>query len=211
MATIEEQERAYNQSLPGIFGQYVKSIILSDVEGKLKFLEFVQQVFAMPNLTIEQKITLIDTNIPMQIGMSLPAASVLDVSPLGVEEARLKMSMTVRQSEMSVSGVDAKVEAGAEFSAGIGPFKVGGHMSASVATKSENKRETDRSATTDAEIVLRRQPIPETLSKIMDMLGDVAKQTMDLNQQLIARQQAKITEEIAALPEPEPEAQRQAA
>jgi len=41
-STIEAQERAFNQSLAGLFGQYATCILLTEVESKMKYLEFIK-------------------------------------------------------------------------------------------------------------------------------------------------------------------------
>ena len=87
MAEYEQRERNFNRSLPGIFANYTTGLVIADAEGKLKYLEFVQAIFETPNLTIDQKISIIKSETPLSIGLSVPAASVIDISPLGVESA----------------------------------------------------------------------------------------------------------------------------
>ena len=155
---------------------------------------------AEPNLSVEQKITLIKRKA-VTIGVSLPVASVIDMSPFGIKEARLKMSMTVNASQSSAQTKDSDVAVDSQTSveAGWGPVKFKQHIGikSRQSVHSEKKRSSDYSATTDAEMLMERQEVPETLQKVMDMFGNVADRTMELNMKIIERQLENVAEETA--------------
>ena len=200
MAEYEQRERNFNRSLPGIFANYTTGLVIADAEGKLKYLEFVQAIFETPNLTIDQRISIIKSETPLSIGLSVPAASVIDISPLGVESASLKMSMTVHASEVQEKSLDSQTDSEVEVTAGWGPVKVKAKIKASISTHSNHKRESDYTATTDAELKMTRQPVPETLAKIMDSFSEVAMEAMKINQQIITNEAAQASEEAEAAP-----------
>ena len=201
MAEYEERERAFNDSLPGLFSNYAKSIGIADSESKMQYLEFVKAIFSEPNLTIDQKISIINSENPLSIGLSIPVASVIDISPFGMDEANLKMSMTVHASDVSTTKSEASAEGSASATFGWGLIKGSVKMKASASTASSRKRSSDYTATTDAELKMRRQPTPETLSKIMDTFGEVAGEAMKLNQQIIAAQVANAGNEMETKPD----------
>ena len=200
MSEYEQRERRFNESLPGLFGMYAKSLVFADAEGKMAYLEFVKGVMAEPNLTVEQKITLIKRKA-VSIGVSLPVASVIDMSPFGIKEAELNMSMTVNasQSFAQTKDSDVAVDSQTEITAGWGPVKVKQHigLKSRQSVHSEKKRSSDYTATTDARMLMERQEVPETLQKVMDMFGAVAEKTMDLNMKIIERQLENALEETA--------------
>ena len=204
MSEYEQRERRFNESLPGLFGQYAKALVFADAEGKMAYLEFVKGILAEPNLTVEQKITLIKRKA-VEIGISLPAASVVDMSPFGIKEARLKMSMTVNasQSFAETKDKDLAVDSQTEVTGGWGPVKFKQHIGikSRQSVHSEKKRSSDYSATTDAEMLMERQPVPETLQKVMDMFSSVADRTMELNLKIIERQLENVAEETADITE----------
>ena len=197
MAEYEERERAFNASLPGIFSRYGKSLVIADAEGKMQYLQFVQAVFAQDNFTVEQKISILNSQNPLTIGLSIPAASVVDMSPFGMDEAKLKMSMTIHASDVSAQTLDSESEAEGTGSIGWGPFKASVRVKASVSTHSERKRSSDYTATTDAELTMRRQNTPEALSKIMDMFSEVTQDAMKINQEIITSQGEAASNEVA--------------
>ena len=187
MAEYSERERAFNNSVPGLFGQYTEAIVLADVKGKIAFLEFVKGVFTMENVTIQQKIDIIDRKA-IKFGMSLPPSSLIDMTSVGIDTATLKMSMQVSASDESNFGSDTEASLSGEGRVGWGPFRVRVSMSAKQSIHSDRKRKSDYTATTDAELKMCRQPVPETLAKYMDMAAGIADKAMDINVALVSKQ-----------------------
>ena len=212
MEEYERRERRFNESIPGIFANYARGVMMAEAEGKMAFLEFCKGVFAEPNLNIQQKMTIIDRKA-FTLGFSVPAASVIDMSPVGIQKATIKMSITTSDHQESASTKDKDVatDSQTEITAGWGPVKVKQHIGikARVSNHSEKKRVTDQTATTDAEMVIERQPVPETLSKIFDMQSRIADRVMNLNEKIIDRQiadAAEATSDVVAAEDVEPEA-----
>ena len=196
MAQYSDRERAFNASLPGIFSSYSRSLVVADVEGKMQYLDFLKAIFSEPNLTIEQKISLLNSENPLSIGISLPPISVIDPSPYGMDTVSLKMSMTVHANTSEESSTDADIEGEGEGSIGWGPFKVKVRVKASASKHSSKKRESDYTATTDAELTMKRQPMPETLAKIMDSLAAVTDTALAINQELVSKQAVLTGKEV---------------
>ena len=206
MSEYEQRERRFNESLPGLFGQYAKALVFADAEGKMAYLEFVKGVMAEPNLTVSQKITLVKRKA-VEIGVSLPVASVIDMSPFGIHEATLQMSMTVNASQSfgETKDKDLAVDSQTEVSGGWGPVKFKQHIGikSRQSVHSEKKRSSDYTATTDAKMTMTRQEVPETLQKVMDTFGSVADKVMELNLRIIERQLENAAEDTADITDAE--------
>ena len=191
MEEYERRERRFNESLPGIFASYARGVMMAEAEGKMAFLEFVKGVLAEPNLTISQKMTIIDRKA-FKIGVNMPVASVIDMSPVGIKRAVIKMSITTSDHQESASTKDKDVatDSQTDITAGWGPVKVKQHIGikARLSNHSEKKRATDQTATTDAEMEIGRLPVPETLQKVLDMFSRVGDRVMGLNETIIGRQ-----------------------
>ena len=200
MAEYEQRERAFNQSLPGIFSNYAKGLVIADGEAKMQYLEFIKGVLAEPNITMEQKVSIINSKNPMTVGVSLPVASVVDISPFGIEKATIKCSMDVSASQVAESKTDIASEAEGSGTVGWGFIKAKVRVKASVAKHSSSKRSSDYRATTDAEMVMSRVQPPETLMRVMDMFAEVTEETMQINREIISRQAALAREEVVANP-----------
>lgn len=195
MAEYGQRERRFNKSLPGHFANYTKGLVTADAEGKMQYLAFVKAILAEENVTIEQKISILTLKQPLSIGLSLPVAGVVDMSPVGIEEATLKMSMTVHASDVAETSKDASGSGEGKATFGWGLVKGSVSMKVSTSTHSSRKRSSDYTSTTDAVLTIKRQPVPETLAKVLDTYSEVAKDAMAINQQIIARQVEAADEE----------------
>lgn len=191
-----EQEMNFAKTIPGIFSSYTKSIMTSSCEGKLQFAKFVQAICEMPNLNIDQKIDIINSKQPMNFGVSVPVATVVDMAPVDVSQATLKMSMTVHNTQQQ--DVESEVKGGADVQAtlGWGPFKASVKANASYSRHSSDKRSTDQTSTVDAELVIARQPVPEGLAKILDECNEVVQGAMEINKSLVSRQAAVAADQV---------------
>ena len=55
MAEYEERERRFNESLPGIVGNFMTAVSLADGQTRMKDVEITRQIFELPNVSLEQK------------------------------------------------------------------------------------------------------------------------------------------------------------
>ena len=108
--------------------------------------------------------------------------------------------MTVHANTLEESATDGTVEGEGSATVGWGPIKAKIRIKASASTHSSKKRESDYTSTTDAELSMKRQPMPETLAKIMDSLGEMTTTAMAINQEIVSREAAKATDEARTTP-----------
>lgn len=196
MAQYEYREMRFNRSIPGIFANYTRGVVTADVQAKVEYLNFLNDIFATPNITLQQKIDIIGQKA-LDLGISIPAASVIDLSSPGVESAEISMSMTVSAHQENAGERAASGEVSGNVTGGWGPVKASVGFKAAASTKSSHKRSSDYSSTTDANLVIKRQPTPETLCKITDMMSEVTRKAMDINLIIIEQQTEAIMADLA--------------
>ena len=177
-----------------------REIAQADGHSKMNYLEFVRGVMALPNVDVSQKIAIINSNNPMKVAVNLPVASLIDMNPVGIDTATLKMSMDVSAATVSEDSLDASSEGEGSATFGWGLLKGSVRMKASVAKHSSTKRSSDYRATCDTELTMKRQPVPETLQRVIDMFAEVTDEAMAINRQIIAKQVEAATTEAEADP-----------
>lgn len=203
MAEYEERERHFNDTLPGIVGNFMKAVSLADGDARMQAVGILQQILDMPNIKLEQKIDILNRENPLVYAASLPAVLVSEGRPFLAETADLEMSMNVSASTESEKSLDSHSEGSARVSFGFGLFKGTASIKASVSTHSKQKRSSDYSATTDMKLHMSRHPLPEGLAKVLDSMNEVAKAANGINVALANREVARIVnEENPQLPEP---------
>ena len=188
MSALIDKGTEFNNSLPGLLSQFVSGVCTADHESKASYLNFLKEVFAMEDLTIAQKISILNQAQPQEVQVNLPAASVIDVSPAGMLETTVQFSMSTSAKRTSQVDAAASTEASASGKAGFGIFSAQASMKATASVKSSQSRSSDYTAKTDVTMKLGRQAVPETLNKVMDALSQSIADTMAVNQQLATAQ-----------------------
>ena len=132
MSEYAQREKRFNQDLPGTVGQFMLAVSMADGLARMQAVQIIQQVLEMPNVTLEQKIGILNSPDPLVYAASLPAVLVAEIRPLLAEEADLDMSMAVHAATSTESAVDSQtdVEGTGSFRAGL--FKFSTTMKASV-------------------------------------------------------------------------------
>ena len=196
-----ERQRDFNNTAPGLFAQYCEAAAIGDARGQLARLEFVRAAAKLPNLEFHQKMTLLGINEDLSFAVDVPAISALNLDPLGVKEASVNFSMTTHTTdnleEINDHGYEGSMTA--EGKIGYGPFSLSAKVTAKChsSNHSDRKRTTDQTATTDVAMTVGRLSPPETLSKIMDSMGEVTQLGMQLNSQLLQKQIANASAQIS--------------
>ena len=190
-----KRERKFNQDLPGTVGHFMVAVSGADATARMQAVELLQQVLELPNITIQQQISILNSDKPLVYAASLPAVLASEVAPLLAESVELDMSMTVHASTSTTQDVDSKTDVSGTGSFKAGLFKFSTTMKASVATHSSKKRESDYTATTDMRLRMTRHPVPEGLAKILDSMNEVAKAANEVNVMLAKREVDRIVDE----------------
>ena len=212
MAEYAEREKRFNDDLPKIVGEFMRSVSMADGEARIQAVGITKMILELPNISIQQKISILNSDKPIAFGSDLPSVVYSEPRPLLAEDVTLKMSMNVHAATSSEKAVDSTSEGGGEATFGWGLLKVKAHMKASVSTHSTKKRDSDYSATMDMEMKMTRHPLPEGLAKSIDSMNEIAKSVNEINVALARREIERIVhEENAQLPEPKSDEDGEAA
>ena len=195
MAEYEERENRFNNTLAGRVGGFMKAVSLADGDARMQAVGITQAILDMPNVTLAQKIDILNRKDPMIYAASLPSVLVAEARPLLAETVDLEMSMTVGAHTESESSVDSKTTGSAKVSFGWGLFKGTAQMSSEVSTHSKNKRSSDYSATTDMKLHMSRHPVPEGLAKTLDAMNSVTQAANEINVAIARREVERIVNE----------------
>ncbi|BEV73011.1 MULTISPECIES: DUF2589 domain-containing protein [unclassified Paludibacterium] len=106
----------------------------------------------------------------LQKTMRIPLMAAVVHPIICIEEGTIDFELEISQSEASSSTTDA--EASLEARIGWGPFSVS--IKGRVSHKSEQTRKTDTRAKYSIHTLVKRQPMPEALSRVIDFLTDAA-------------------------------------
>jgi len=132
-------------------------------KSKTRFLDVQLNRYVTNPDTGEQELQQINSMVPMLPLVPLPS--------LAITSADIEFTMEVKQSSMSKSSTDAKVESSASVSGGFWGVKYSASISGSVATHKENTRSTDNSAKYNVKVHAEQLPATEGMSKLSDMLN----------------------------------------
>ena len=217
MAEYANRERGFNEGLGDIIGNFAIAAVEADSAAKDATIARYVDLLSRDNVNFSAETSLVGMDQKLQTGLSIPVIAVAPINPIIVDEAELKMSMTVSAHQESADKTDKSVASDTEIEGsgggGIGPFsvkvRVKQGIKASMSSSSERKRSSDYSATTDARIVLKQAEPPEGLMKIIDALVSNTQKGLELNERLIERQAEAIAtslDQMDALPSGEADA-----
>ena len=198
MSEYANREREYYNSLPGMVSQQIEAQTLAAAKGDMKYAEYCQAVAKLPSLTIQEKMDIIYSDQPMNFGITIPGMGTVNLKPYGAIESDIEFSMTVHASTNTDDSSDASGTVEASGGVKMGPLFHGSFKSSGSFSKhSATKRESDYTAVVDVKVHMGRLEVPETLQKVMDMMGEVTKAGTQVNLALVA-QQAKIAMDQSA-------------
>lgn len=134
-----------------------------DGKSKTRFLDVQLNRYVINPDNGKQELQQINSMVPMLPLVPLPS--------LAITSADIEFTMEVKQSTMSKSSTDTKVEASASVSGGFWGVKYSASISGSVATHKENTRSTDNSAKYNVKVHAEQLPATEGMLKLSDMLN----------------------------------------
>ena len=206
MAEYAEREKRFNNDLPKTVGNFMMAVSMADGMARMQSVEITRQILALPNVTLKQKIDILNRDKPLVYAASLPAVTFAETRPLLAETADLEMSMNVTASTTEEKSVDSSSEGSGKATFGFGLFKAEIGIKASVSTHSSKKRKSDYSATTDMKLHMARHPLPEGLALQLDAMNAVATACNEINVALAKAEASRIgNDDAAVLPEDTPE------
>ena len=210
MPEYEHREANYSNGLGKIIGSFAMGCVQADNLAKDAYVQ--RQIMMMgedpPNVDFVARTNLVGLEQPLETRVSVPKIILAPSTPIMIERSFLSMDMTVSAHTEDNLSVQSDIEA--EGSAKIGYGPIGGELriKASVSVAKENKRSSDYTSTTHAELTMVQGPAPEGLMKIIDSLNATTVRALELNSILIEDQAEKLRIETVGsngeLPPPAP-------
>ena len=193
MSQVEEL-KGFAQSIPGIFAEYATGIAMADQVRLRTYIQSLQEVFSLPNLSYDVIIGIIDGKA-LKLGLSLPPSIVAGLEAVAVEYAKISMSMEVSAKQHTGVKSETSVEAKASVRGGglfvKGEFSTTAKQSVAV----DHARDTDMRAKVDAVMELKRQPVSETILMLSDVTRTLVDKAMEVNVMLAEKQIEQIRAE----------------
>jgi hypothetical protein len=184
-----EREAAFNKSIGGTMANFAMAAVIADSAAKDANIVRILELLERPNIDMSATTSLVGLDSNLETRINVPVVAISPINPLIVDNAHIVMDMSV-----SAHQSDTTVSATASF--GIGLFKISGTLTANVSVAKEQKRSSDYSATTHAELTLKQGDVPEGLAKIIDAMNSTVQKGLQLNEQLISKQAEKLSDEM---------------
>lgn len=192
-----DKETAWNNALGKKVGDYCVALVNADSLAKDAQIERTMDLLAKDNVDMSVSVGIIGMDNPLEVGVSTPPITLVDNTPIVIDDTHLKMSLDVHEmaSNTTVTKVSSDTEAGANF----GFFGQGGSVKEVFHAGVDNtrKRTSDYTSTMEVEVHMKQAAPPETLMVYVNWLTDVCKSAMSINQELIARQGAVLQGEVS--------------
>ena len=193
---LADREAAFNKSIGGTMANFAMAAVIADSAAKDANIVRILELLKRPNIDMSATTSLVGLDSNLETRINVPVVAISPINPLVVDNAHIVMDMTVSAHQSDNLNVKSDTTVSATASFGIGLFKISGTMTANVSVAKEQKRTSDYSATTHAELTLKQGEVPEGLAKIIDSLNGTVQKGLQLNEQLISRQAEKLNDEM---------------
>jgi hypothetical protein len=195
---LADREAAFNKSIGGTMANFAMAAVIADSAAKDANIVRILELLKRPNIDMSATTSLVGLDSNLETRINVPVVAISPINPLVVDNAHIVMDMTVSAHQSDNLNVKSDTTVSATASFGIGLFKISGTMTANVSVAKEQKRTSDYSATTHAELTLKQGEVPEGLAKIIDSLYGTVQKGLQLNEQLISRQAEKLNDEMGS-------------
>ena len=197
MAEYENRERNYNNGLGQVVAGFAMACVDADNDCKDAYVDRQIRLMgqAEPNVEFMARTTLVGMDQALETRVSVPKIVLAPSRPLMVNKAILTMDMSVSahtEDNLSVQS-DTEVEGEAGFNAGMFSGKM--RIKAAVSVAKEQKRSSDYTSSTHAELEMCQGEAPEGLMKIIDSLNLTTVKALELNADLIEKQYEQLVAE----------------
>jgi len=193
---LADREAAFNKSIGGTMANFAMAAVIADSAAKDANIVRILELLKRPNIDMSATTSLVGLDSNLETRINVPVVAISPINPLVVDNAHIVMDMKVSAHQSDNLNVKSDTTVSATASFGIGLFKISGTMTANVSVAKEQKRTSDYSATTHAELTLKQGEVPEGLAKIIDSLNGTVQKGLQLNEQMISRQAEKLNDEM---------------
>ncbi len=162
----------------------LNAMIKAQVSASKSYADFLQAVCIKDGRALQLSFDYDETIVDqegnyqgiLQRSMRIPLMAAIEHPNICIEEGSVDFELEVSTAEASNEGTE--VEVGLEATIGWGP--VSATITGKVSHKSEQTRSSDTRAKYSFHTVLRRQPPPEALLRVIDFLTDAATKPITL-------------------------------
>jgi hypothetical protein len=191
-----EREAAFNKSIGGTMANFAMAAVIADSAAKDANIVRILELLERPNIDMSATTSLVGLDSNLETRINVPVVAISPINPLIVDNAHIVMDMSVSAHQSDTLNLKSDTTVSATASFGIGLFKISGTLTANVSVAKEQKRSSDYSATTHAELTLKQGDVPEGLAKIIDAMNSTVQKGLQLNEQLISKQAEKLSDEM---------------
>ena len=202
MAEYAEREQGFNKSLGGVVAGFAAAIVDADSRAKDAHVDRIAKVLDAENVQFKASVSLIGREEKLETTIDVPRIAVTKVNPIEIDNAELKMSMSVSASQESESNIASKTSVGGSGKVGWGPVSFGVKFNAEVSVSKTEKRKSDYRSTTDASMTMRQGEAPEGLSVIIDTISETVRAGLEINKGLMQRQAEAMAQGAGVVSEP---------
>ena len=205
MAEYENRERNYNNGLGKVVGSFAMGIV--DAHNAACDAYVARQIALMgqeePNCEFLARTTLIGLDQALETRVSVPKIVLAPNRPAEIKEAKVTLDMTVSAHSEDALAIKSDIEGEGEAGIGVGPFSAKMRVKAAVSVAKDQKRSSDYTSSTHAELTMGLGAAPEGLMKIIDSLNANTARALELNGELIEQQYLRMVQEGGAATAPE--------
>jgi len=159
-----EREAAFNKSIGGTMANFAMAAVIADSAAKDANIVRILELLERPNIDMSATTSLVGLDSNLEARINVPVVAISPINPLIVDNAHIVMDMSVSAHQSDTLNVKSDTTVSATASFGIGLFKISGTLTANVSVAKEQKRSSDYSATTHAELTLKQGDVPEGLA-----------------------------------------------
>ena len=200
MAEYTAREQAYGNTMGGQLKAFLENVAIGDQHLQDIAIHRSEMIFKAPNFDIKAVMSVLDIPDGLKFSANLPRIMAEKLAPLLIEEAEIEGHMDVHASESEDMHVKSDVGTDVTAKVGWGPVSASVKIHAQVGTESDHKRASDYSAGVKWRVLMRKQPPPETLMKIVDALVRFFNKVTDINETLADAKVAELKAAALALP-----------
>ena len=200
MAEYENRERNYNNGVAKILGAIAVGMVEADGVSKDAYVD--RQVRLMnqeePNAEFRAKTTLIGLDQALETKVSVPKIILAPSRPFVIERANASLDMSVSASTEDNLSVQSDIEA--EGEAKLGPLPVSLRIKAAVSVAKEQKRRSDYTSTTHADLTMCQGESPEAVMRIIDAMTANTVKALELNASIVENEYRQLVAATDAEP-----------
>lgn len=196
-------ENNWKNSIGGQIGGMQREFIGAHFDGIKCYIAGIQEIFNLPSVSWQFKLSLIGTDAPILLGMDIPGMAFPNMDGYGMQDGKLNFTMDIRSKTHHEVDTQTDVSAGGSAHAEGGtPFfgKVGGesHFDSKLGVKSEDSRDTSYKSKAAIEINMGRIPATETCKRIMDTAAEFVEFGMDVNKDIVDAMKSELAAQAIA-------------